>query len=303
MSDAKRKLDTEDIVNLLLEFDAAGLRLPTFTAANLKRIPPFEPDATDICSLTAAVGQLQTQLGETNAKLCAVIDYVSVMNSGTNDRRQTSSSSDHHGSVGLLVDQQSPADQFGVVGETSLATTEGPVTTGNSATSTSVTTPSPESADAASGVSEAGPRKTPLWTSVLNAGTESSNAWSVVSPRRAAAGRTAALTTSRPKSSVKLTGSRSMSTSGQTVKAVPRKAVLSAYVGRLQKNTTEEALTCFLSEVGLKGVVCKKLKAKDGKVFHTAAFYVTCSVDCKALFYDESIWPEGAELRDWVYFN
>jgi hypothetical protein len=94
-----------------------------------------------------------------------------------------------------------------------------------------------------------------------------------------------------------------MSTSEQTVKAVPRKAVLSAYVGRLQKDTTEEALTCFLSEVGLNGVVCKKLKAKNGKVFHTAAFYVTCSVDCKALFYDESIWPEGAELRDWVYFN
>jgi len=51
----------------------------------------------------------------------------------------------------------------------------------------------------------------------------------------------------------------------------------------------------------MKGIVCKKLKAKDGRVFKTAAFYVTCSMDSADLFYDEKCWPSGVELRDWIY--
>ena len=74
---------------------------------------------------------------------------------------------------------------------------------------------------------------------------------------------------------------------------------LSAYVGRIHPDTTEEQLSVFLAEEGMKGVVCKKLKAKHGMTYRTAAFYVTCSKDSSSLFYDEKCWPVGVELRDW----
>jgi len=86
-----------------------------------------------------------------------------------------------------------------------------------------------------------------------------------------------------------------------TIRAVPRQKVLTAFVGRLHKSTTEEELTKFLTAEGMKGVVCKKLAARDGRVFPTAAFRVTCCPESSDLFYDHQCWPEGAELRDWIF--
>jgi hypothetical protein len=87
-----------------------------------------------------------------------------------------------------------------------------------------------------------------------------------------------------------------------SVKAVPRKPrqpVLQAFVGRMDMNTTSEDLQDFLKKVGLDVVTCRKLKPRNGMMFNTAAFYVACTENCRDLFYDESTWPEGCELRDW----
>ena len=81
----------------------------------------------------------------------------------------------------------------------------------------------------------------------------------------------------------------------------PREGVLSAFVGRLYQDTTEEELTQYLSDEGIRGVVCRKLQDKNGRIFQTAAFRVTCCQESADLFYDEAHWPEGVELRDWVY--
>jgi len=104
---------------------------------------------------------------------------------------------------------------------------------------------------------------------------------------------------SRPKPQFEICGSAV--TNSDKIKSVPR--VLAAYVGRLQKDTTEEDLTVYLSDVGMRGVVCKKLVSKDGKFYNTAAFYVTCSAESKDLFYNEACWLEGVEVRDWVYYS
>ena len=53
----------------------------------------------------------------------------------------------------------------------------------------------------------------------------------------------------------------------------------------------------------MQGVFCRKLVAKDGTKFKTSAFYVTCAVESRELFYDEKCWPAGVELRDWIYYN
>jgi len=84
-----------------------------------------------------------------------------------------------------------------------------------------------------------------------------------------------------------------------TIRAVPRQKVLAAFVGRLHKSTTEE-LTKYLTAEGMELSV-KKLAARDGRVFPTAAFRVTCCPESSDLFYDHQCWPEGAELRDWIY--
>ena len=84
---------------------------------------------------------------------------------------------------------------------------------------------------------------------------------------------------------------------------MPRRQILAAYVGRLHLDTTEEELGTYLAAEGIKGVVCRKLVAKDGRKFSTAAFHVTCCAESRDKFYDDRCWPAGVELRDWIYFN
>ena len=97
---------------------------------------------------------------------------------------------------------------------------------------------------------------------------------------------------------IRLKGSASQS----NIKAVPRAPpvrLLKAFVGRMDLETTEDAVRAFLTEAGLNVVHCRKLKPPAGKNFHTAAFYVACSEDCEEKFYNEETWPDGVELRDW----
>ena len=89
----------------------------------------------------------------------------------------------------------------------------------------------------------------------------------------------------------------------EKIKTVPRTEILATYVGCLHPETTEEELSSYLTEEGIKGVVCKKLLSKGGKVLPSSTFYVTCCIECKDLFYSEGSWPEGVELCDWVYYN
>jgi len=88
---------------------------------------------------------------------------------------------------------------------------------------------------------------------------------------------------------------------GSTVKGVPRQRV--CFAGRLDKDVTESNLASFLQDKGIADVRCTKLVAKDGRVFRTSAFRVSCSAVYESIFYTESSWPEGVELRDWVFRN
>lgn len=116
---------------------------------------------------------------------------------------------------------------------------------------------------------------------------QSSDQWKTVQSKKPAA--------------IRFKGSKSAVEVGEKLRTVPRRAVLAAFVGRLHPDTTEEELHQFLSDEGLKGVVCKKLSSKNGTVYKTAAFYVSCSTDSRDLFYNEQCWPDGVELRDWIY--
>jgi len=88
---------------------------------------------------------------------------------------------------------------------------------------------------------------------------------------------------------------------GSNVKAVPR--LLTCFAGRLDASVTAEDLTAFLKDKGVADAKCVKLVPKNGQVFRTSAFRVSCSAVYESVFYDESSWPVGAELRDWIFYN
>jgi len=67
--DDKKRLDTDDILNLYVDLDLGKANLPRFTAADLSRIPHYQPHATDICLLTAAVLQLQREMASMRSQL------------------------------------------------------------------------------------------------------------------------------------------------------------------------------------------------------------------------------------------
>ena len=88
--------------------------------------------------------------------------------------------------------------------------------------------------------------------------------------------------------------------SSTNIKAVPRPKMVSAFVGRLSLETTEDDLMAMLELAGISVIRCRKLKPKSD-TWKTAAFYVACAEECKDVFYNEDTWPEGVELRDWYY--
>lgn len=82
-------------------------------------------------------------------------------------------------------------------------------------------------------------------------------------------------------------------------KGVPRR--LHAFVSRLSAETTAEDLAGWLGKAGIEAK-CTQVVPKDGRKFKTNAFHVSCDARCAKLFYDEATWPEGCELRDWVFY-
>ena len=86
-------------------------------------------------------------------------------------------------------------------------------------------------------------------------------------------------------------------TSGSAVKVVPRQ--LHDFVSRLADDTTESSLSDWLVGVGIIGATCRKIVPKNGRVFKTSAFKVSCDSKYADLFYNEASWPLGCELRDW----
>ena len=67
----------------------------------------------------------------------------------------------------------------------------------------------------------------------------------------------------------------------------------------LSRHTIIVRQKAYLTNAGILDVACRKLKPKTGMTFKTAAFKVSCSPKYRDLFYNESNWPEGCELRDW----
>lgn len=84
---------------------------------------------------------------------------------------------------------------------------------------------------------------------------------------------------------------------------MPRKKVVAVCLSRLDLDTNADDLKVDLTAAGLVDVFCRKLKSKDGREFKTAAFYVSCDPSCRDKFEDPDTWPEGSEVREWVFHD
>ena len=273
VGDNKRKIDTDDIFALYSALDSAKVKLPVFAATNLSRIPAISPGEVDTVALSTAVASIVDQLNGLVGLVSSIESNLQIdMNARLDDvadgvQRQMSGVSDRLSALECKSDELLSLTAAKLDGDRKYEMAW-----------PAITSASPR--DAMNPVLQASKTVVPTMS--------------------------AAVTDVRQKMPVqqarappKVVGSRSTS----NIKGIPRAKRLFAFAGRLQLDTSSEDLRNFLEDAGLKDVKCTKLKQKEGMTFKTAAFCVSCSEESRHLFYDSSLWPQGVELRDWVFYN
>lgn len=232
--DNKKKVECEDIFDLFTLADSVKCKLPTFVAANIKRVLTVEPGELDEFAMANSMAALTSQVELITKRMEAMV----------NGHEAASRRMDVYEKL-LKLDtlSKSASDQA----------SEPPVKTFADCVKSS------------------------------NAANQSTKVL--------------------VKSDI-IVRTKGTAVQSNKVKAVPRQPkpkLLQAFVGRMDMATTESDLTEFLSDAGLTVIHCRKLKIPEGKKFTTSAFYVACEdkEDSNTTFYEDSTWPEGAELRDW----
>jgi len=332
--DNKRKLDSEDLLNLYSVLDAAKIKLPQYTVANLRHIPSINAGEVDLYALAATVNNLNSQfdlilnrLSSIESMACKLLkksDFLEAELAGS-EQKMCSEISNGFGAVNDTVlsgfesisaavesvhntvtpysNQLASVSQcLGQIKHNAQSTLQ-PQTIGHIEHEMQSTHPyqenkqskqqgiqpikhtnNKEGVTAEKNVEISDVHKSTWAMKVVN------GEWKNVNGKR--------------RQSIKVKGTRPPAQDAESaIKAIPRKDRLYAYVGRLEINTKEEELVDYLKFVGIINVRCKRLKVKNGAVHDTAAFFVSCDAESREIFYDESYWPDGAELRDWVFYN
>jgi len=279
----RARLIAEDILDLLAFLDEKQVvgQLPVYVARDLERIPNVKPEDMDLFCVSTKMEAIEKRLAAVESVNMEVVvkklDNICVQLDG------------QQSSLKAVADQLDRGTQVNngpsaIVQAARAEEQDGHITAADPY----------EAADGSIAVEA-------RWASVAVEGVETNAApqtWQTVSRTKP---------TSRQRPSIRVQGAKELSESAairsipRPIPRAPQKSVLAAFVGRLHNDTTEESLTRFLMDEGMKGIVCRKLKAKNGKTYKTAAFYVTCAAESIKLFYDENCWPAGVELRDWVY--
>lgn len=310
--DNKRKLDCDDLLSLYALLDIAKVKLPMYTVANLRKVPPVNAGEVDVYTLAASVASLTNQFDQIMNRLSTIEDRINNI-AGTSIEKTVEANVQN---VADVVDTQlqSVVVRLNAIEQRVTDLVDINVTMMNRTSKLSLPTaraddvmtsenlPPPMSSKAESKSSEllmganiAAPTvslpSNPTWSAICQ---EDAGQWQEVAHRKSMA-RT------RTVAPVRMTGTRVAATG--PVKGIKRKDRLYAFVGRLHVDTSEDELANYLSDAGIEEVRCKKLKSKEGIVYKTAAFFVSCSATSRDLFYDEASWPDGVELRDWVFYN
>jgi len=73
------------------------------------------------------------------------------------------------------------------------------------------------------------------------------------------------------------------------------------FVGRLDPTTTVDDMSEYLSESGISVVECDMLKKTEEWQQKYAAFRIVVDYACKDKIFEDTLWPAGADVRDWVF--
>jgi len=263
--DNRAKIVAEDVLELIVLLDERGCigKLPIYTARNLDRIPPVKVEELEIFCVSKKIEAVEQKL--------AALEEVNLTELSSRIERAV---------IRLDAKHDTVCEALAKVNDVLSSGAELPPLSQAPLTGTII---------AANDLGAEGAAVAEEATSQLHS--SEPQEWSRVENRK--------------QRRVRLRGTANKAVGdgsvGTVVRAVPRKPVLAAFVGRLHKDTTPEELSAYLTAEGMKGVVCRKLKPKNGETFRTAAFYVSCCIESRDSFYDESRWPEGVELRDWIY--
>jgi len=272
-SEDKPRLEIDDIYAVFDAFDEhVQLNiLPEFVAKDLERLPPFRTDELDLCMAVRRISALESKVSSIVSNCVEMVSANVKANFSANDFpkfNNTSANSAQNMSMITAVNTMSEID------------------TGNKTLSDIQ-------------ISEPDIHHDHATSACWSEGTANVNAsdFTLVTNKRRVKPKT-------PPRVTVLKGTKtgtSNEASSSSVRGVPRR--LTAYVGRLDRDTTEEDLSQFLKSSGIADPVCKKLKSKEGIVYRTAAFFVSCSSEWKHIFHNEDTWPAGCELRDWVWHD
>jgi len=85
------------------------------------------------------------------------------------------------------------------------------------------------------------------------------------------------------------------------VKAIASSGEWHIFFGRLDPSTTADELTDMLSANKISVVSCKPLKKNADWHNKYAAFRVVIEATDKDRVFDDTVWPDGADVRDWVF--
>lgn len=73
------------------------------------------------------------------------------------------------------------------------------------------------------------------------------------------------------------------------------------FVGKLHKDVNEEEVKEFLAEKNIEVTEVRKLEAKQTWQEAFSAFKVCVNIKFKDVVMNEDVWPEEADVRDWVF--
>jgi len=276
----KRSLEADDVITMLAVLDVNDVNLPTYVSANLDRVPGVAMSTSIPAALTSpssasidSADSILASIGMISKTLEAVVNRLDnveckLTSSGVNCASVTHSdivTSDVMTTAGL---DMSNASSTAPVARPAASVNSGMVIT---ALHTHKPATSSNPFAVSGGMS---------WADKATALANDSHGM-------------------QPNPRFRVLGKGSSGVTG--VKAVPRRPT--CFVGRLDPSVTDECLEQMLKDNGILDVRCKKITPKNGKVYSTAAFRVSCGAAYESLFYDETLWPSGVELRDWVFYN
>jgi len=286
----RRRLEADDVLNMIMLLDVHKVELPKFVAEDLDRVPRdiVTADGTTD-SLLAEVGKLVANVNQVLSQFTATMDTIIQRLDGVEAKLATPFTSMSQAVLQRLDDIENKIS--------SMSTLPRVMPVGSTAVPYSSSSSVPSPASSSSSSSSLPTPGTELTVGNLSPTDDTGAAKSWADQARDLRAADPQQVFVRRKPIVRVWGKASNS----TIKAVPRQ--LTCFVGRLHLDVTGEALATFLHQQGILDAQCKKMVAKNGRVFNTSAFKVTCSPQFESLFYDESKWPAGVELRDWIFYK